>query len=112
MKIIHYLSFGIGIAGIIVIVWGAVLSLLQFAVLETKGLLGGDVCRKKDYMRQHLGTYILMGLEFLIAADLIRSVMNPTLQELAVLGSIVVIRTIISYSVNKEMSLGHKCDEK
>jgi len=52
-----------------------------------------------------------MGLEFLIIADMIRTVINPTLQELAVLGSIVVIRTIVSYFLDREMIASHRSEE-
>ncbi|MDP8299802.1 MAG: DUF1622 domain-containing protein [Candidatus Tantalella remota] len=103
MIIIHYLSLAIGIAGITVITWGSVISFLQVVKLEIRGLQRENVCRKREHIRHYLGTYILMGLEFLIAADLIRTVIRPTLQELAVLGSIVAIRTVISYFLNKEM---------
>jgi uncharacterized membrane protein len=44
-----------------------------------------------------------LGLEFLIAADIIRTIIRPTLEELAILGGIVVIRTVISYFLGKEI---------
>ena len=47
-------------------------------------------------------------LEFLIAADIIHTIVKPTLEELAILGSIVIIRTIISYFLGKEMGDGAK----
>jgi len=109
--IIHYLSLGIGIAGIVVVTWGAIISFIQFVGLEGKGLFGANVGKKREHLRQHLGTYILMGLEFLIVADLIRTVIRPTLQELAVLGSIVIIRTIVSYFLDREMIASHRCEE-
>ena len=38
-----------------------------------------------------------------ISADIIRTVINPTLEELVILGSMVAIRTVISFFLNKEM---------
>lgn len=53
-----------------------------------------------------LGYYLLLGLEFLIAADIVDTLMKPELRELIVLGAIVAIRTIISFSLNAELKHG------
>jgi uncharacterized membrane protein len=47
-------------------------------------------------------------LEFLIAADIIHTIVEPTLKELAILGGIVVIRTIISFFLGRELGNGAK----
>ena len=52
------------------------------------------------------------GLEFLIAADIIDTLMRPNPQELLVLGAIVAIRTVISYSLNLELAQDAKHREK
>lgn len=55
--------------------------------------------------RQNLGRAILLGLELLVAGDIIRTVaVAPTLQNMAVLGAIVVIRTFLSFSLELEIS--------
>jgi uncharacterized membrane protein len=55
--------------------------------------------------RQSLGRSILLGLELLVAADIIRTVATtPTLSSLAVLGAIVLIRTFLSWSLELEIS--------
>ena len=54
--------------------------------------------------RQDVGRAILLGLEFLIAGDLIRTVVvAPTMQNVAVLGLIVLIRTFLSLSLQLEI---------
>lgn len=54
--------------------------------------------------RQDVGRSILLGLEFLIAGDLIRTVVvAPTMQNVAVLGLIVLIRTFLSLSLQLEI---------
>ncbi|HTH49526.1 MAG TPA: DUF1622 domain-containing protein, partial [Candidatus Limnocylindria bacterium] len=45
----------------------------------------------------------LLGLEFLIAADIIGTLLAPEPKELIALGAIVVIRTVISWSLNAEL---------
>jgi uncharacterized membrane protein len=55
-------------------------------------------------LRRAFGTTLLLGLEVLVAADLIRTVaVAPTLENVAVLGLIVVIRTFLSFSLQVEI---------
>ncbi len=54
-------------------------------------------------IRCYLGTYLLLGLEIMIVADIIKTVLNQTREELIFLGGIVLIRTILSYFLNKEI---------
>ncbi|MGF0130142.1 DUF1622 domain-containing protein [Dietzia cinnamea] len=55
--------------------------------------------------RRYLGRSILLGLEILVAADIIKTVaVTPTLESVAVLAAIVVIRTFLSWSLELEIS--------
>jgi uncharacterized membrane protein len=57
--------------------------------------------------RANLGRGILIGLEILIAGDILKSVVvDPTLQSMLVLGGILLIRTLLSISINVEIN-GH-----
>jgi uncharacterized membrane protein len=54
--------------------------------------------------REHLGRTLLVGLEVLVAADIVRTVaLDPTLESVAVLGLLVLIRTFLSWSVVVEI---------
>jgi uncharacterized membrane protein len=56
-------------------------------------------------MRQGFGGAILLALEILVAGDLIRTVaLDPTLESVAVLGLIVLIRTFLSFSLEIEIN--------
>ena len=112
MEILKYIAIAVGLAGVTVITWGTIKSFLEFLYLEYKDLTGADVCKKREYLRHHLSSYLLLGLEFLIAADIINTALNPSLRELATLGSIVAIRTVLSYFLNREMADRHECREK
>ncbi len=84
-------------AGVLVIVVGILVALLRVGL----GPPTTDVYRR---FRQDLGRGILLGLEFLVAADIIRTVaVTPTLQSVAVLGLIVVIRTFLSMALQVEV---------
>jgi uncharacterized membrane protein len=55
-------------------------------------------------LRESFGGVILLGLEILVAADLVRTVaVAPTLENVAILGLIVLIRTFLSFSLEIEI---------
>jgi len=56
-----------------------------------------------DTVRYKLGSYLLLGLEFLVAADILETVFAPTLERIGILGGIVVIRTVLNFFLNKEL---------
>ena len=108
MEIINYIAISIGIGAVSVICWGVLLGLIKFVRLEIQRARGIHICHQRELLRHHLGSYLLLGLEFLIAADVIRTITKPTLDEIAVLGSIVAIRTTLDFFLSKEISR-HSC---
>jgi uncharacterized membrane protein len=63
-----------------------------------------DGARAYQVLRQSFGGVILLGLEILVAADLVRTVaVQPTMQSVLVLGVIVLIRTVLSFSLETEI---------
>ena len=107
MSYLHHASFGIGVLGVLVIVFGVASGLIRFLRSEIRAASGRDVEEDRKRLRHVLGYYLLLGLEFLIAADIIDTLMKPSVQDLVVLGAIVLIRTIISYSLNAELKADH-----
>jgi uncharacterized membrane protein len=103
MDYLHHASFGIGVLGVLVIIFGVLSGLVRFVRAEFSAARGLVVDEERKRLRHVLGYYLLLGLEFLIAADIIDTLMKPRVQDLAVLGAIVIIRTIISYSLNAEL---------
>jgi uncharacterized membrane protein len=86
-----------------VILLAVAISTAAFIVRVTQT---GFLANYRDY-RANLGRGILIGLEILIAADILKSVVvDPTLQGIAVLGGIVLIRTFLSISLDVEIN-GH-----
>ena len=79
---------------------------LSTAVFLVKMAHSGFIPNYKEY-RANLGRGILVGLEILIAADILKSVVvDPTLEGIAVLAGIVAIRTFLSISLDVEIN-GH-----
>ncbi len=87
-------------AGVIAIVIGGIAAALRAAIGASKH--EPDVYR---LFRRQLGRSILLGLELLVAADIIRTVaITPTLESVAVLAAIVLIRTFLSFSLELEIT--------
>ncbi len=103
MELLHHASFGIGVLGVLVIVFGVCCGLIRFVLAEVSAARGLIVDEERKRLRHVLGYYLLLGLEFLIAADIIDTLMKPNTQDLVILGAIVAIRTVISYSLNSEL---------
>lgn len=108
-EILHLLSRGIGAIGVVVIVYGVLLGLGKWIVIEIKQHLHRcDMTEQRHALRCQLGYYLLLCLEFLIAADILETIIKPSLEDLAILGAITVIRTVISFSLNWELSQKEK----
>lgn len=75
-KILHMVSVTIGVVGIAIIVWGVVLMLFRLICLELSRLRQSSIYRERETIRHQLGSYLLLGLEFLIAADIRGETMN------------------------------------
>ena len=86
--------------GCLVMVAGAVWAFARFAV----GLVTRRDGDHYSVLRRTLGRVILLGLEVLIIADIVRTVIvDPSLESVAVLGLIVLIRIVLSFSLEVEI---------
>jgi len=78
--------------------------LAAFLVFAYRALRPETARESYDELRRTLGRCILVGLEVLIIADIVRTIIvDPTLESVAVLGIIVVIRIALSFSLEVEI---------
>ena len=99
-EVIETVGKAIDGVGVAVIAIGALIS--AAGTVSRLRHKSGDVYR---VFRQQLGRSILLGLEFLVAADIIRTVaVTPDARSVAVLGGIVLIRTFLSFSLELEVT--------
>ena len=103
IRFMHLVSFGIGLVGCMVLVYGVAVAAQQMVRAEWMSWMGMDSEGERRIVRSKLGYYLLLGLEILIAADIIDTIVQPSLEELAILGGILAIRTVISFSLSWEM---------
>ena len=96
---IGFVARGIEIAGVLAIVVGIAIGLARYIFS-----LQGVKTRSYKMLRQHLGKAILLGLEILVAGDIIGTVVTePTMDKVLTLGVIVLIRTLLSFSLEIEL---------
>ncbi|HSG63620.1 MAG TPA: DUF1622 domain-containing protein [Gammaproteobacteria bacterium] len=92
-------GYGIEAVGVLVIVVGLSLASLGF-LLQLR--LDSDMAYR--HLRRRLGRSIILGLEFLIAGDIVRTVVvADTLTNVAVLGMIILIRSFLSLTLHMEV---------
>jgi uncharacterized membrane protein len=99
--VMERMAQGFEIVGVLVLTAGLLWSLvLSLRVWRRSG--SGQ--RSYQVLREAFGGVLLLGLELLVAADLIRTIaVEPTLQNVGVLGLIVLIRTFLSFSLEIEI---------
>ncbi len=90
------------LAGVGLLALGAVIAFVMYAIAL---IHPGNATAAYQNLRRDLGKAILLGLELLVAGDIIRSVaIDPTFMSLGVLGLLVVIRTFLSWSLEVEIN--------
>jgi len=96
---LNFFSFIFSIVGSLLIIYGGLRATVEIILFEVF---------KKPYkyqnIRKELTNRIVFGLEFFIAADVLETVLNPTQEELLLLGIVVLIRTILGYFLSKEVT--------
>jgi uncharacterized membrane protein len=99
--VMDHVAQGFEALGAAILVVGVIWSFVLAAVAVRRSGWSVEAYR---VLRQVFGGTLLLGLEVLVAADLIRTVaVAPTLQNVYVLGLIVVIRTFLSFSLETEI---------
>jgi uncharacterized membrane protein len=100
-NIINAVSFILNIIGALITIWGIIVSLSEF--LEKEISRRAEAIRLNEAIRIKLGSYLVLALEFFIAGDIVKTIITPSWESLGILGAIVVIRTILSYFLTKDI---------
>ena len=101
-SIIVFIQHTISLIGILIIISGVVFCMFQYIYGIISGQFRGQASNINN-IRLNLGRVLILGLEFIVAADLIGTTTTPDYYELGILAIIVVIRTILSFSINREL---------
>ncbi|MEU8247439.1 DUF1622 domain-containing protein [Nonomuraea sp. NPDC048916] len=100
-EIIELIGEALDFAGVLVIAVGVLVAAVTFGLRYVRTRQAAGLY---PAFRQGVGRAILLGLELLVAADIIRTVaVSPTFQSVGVLAVIVAVRTFLSFSLQVEL---------
>jgi uncharacterized membrane protein len=96
-NIIYFFTILFGVFGAALIIYGGLRAIVSVILFEMKKL-------QKEYyqIRRDFTSKLVFGLEFFIAADVLKTLVTPTRDEILLLGAVVIIRTILGYFLSKE----------
>ena len=100
-RLMDHVAQGFEVLGVAILAVGVIWS---FVLAVVAGRRSGWSAKTYLVLRQAFGGTLLLGLEVLVAADLVRTIaVSPTLDNVLVLGLIVLIRTVLSFSLETEI---------
>ena len=103
--ILLYTQRTVSFIGIFIIVTGVVIAFIQYLTCFFSGRVMSqhDRINGINKIRADLGRILILGLEFIVAADLIGTTTTPDYYALGLAAIIVLIRTVLSFSLNREL---------
>lgn len=105
--VVHILIVILNTISVLILVLGVIKAIIRFINVEFSLKDNADrdevELRSINIIKRNLGAYVLLSLEVLIAADIIESILNPTIEDILMLGAVVIIRTVISFFLGKEI---------
>lgn len=97
-------ALGVEAAAAAIIVFGAVQALVRIAASLFKPLVAGHrIIGERKAIWQGFGVWLLLGLEFELAADIVRTAISPSWTDIGQLAAIAAIRTFLNYFLEKDI---------
>ena len=96
--IVGHIAFGVEVIAAFIIAYGAaeaVINLFRPARFMPRG--------GRKLVRHHFGIWLILGLEFMLAADIVRTAISPTWEQIEQLAAIAFIRTFLNYFLEKDI---------
>jgi|SRR5690349_19707959 uncharacterized membrane protein len=107
---VEILTFGIDIAAGLVIVISAIVAFISFLKILAKSR--SVQTHEKETIRLSLARGMILALDFEVGSDILKTILLPGINELAILAVIVAIRIGLSWSLSKEINRHHDIKNK
>src|SRR5262245_44476184 len=102
-----YIALAVETVAVLIVAYGSAEAFLQLvAVMLRPRTSHGE---RKALWRRY-GVWLLLALEFELAADIVRSVISPSWQDIGALGAIAVIRTFLNYFLEKDLESSEEAE--
>lgn len=95
------IQHGVSFCGVLVILFGVLIALFRYVSFP---FYQKEQKMDINQIRLNLGLTLTLGLEFIVAADLIGTTTAPDYYSVGIVASIVLIRTLLSYTLNREIN--------
>lgn len=102
-SIFNSFAFALDMIGVIITIAGGLIAIYRYVVVELSRLKHHKKRPIREELRAEFGQRIVLGLEFFLAGDIIRTIITPSWDGLGRLAAIVSIRTVLSYFLLKEI---------
>jgi len=102
-EVLVFFQHCVSTLGILIILIGVSLAVGKYFYYLFSGIMLAEETRINT-IRLELGHTLILGLEFIVAADLIGTTTTPDYYAVGLLAIIVLIRTFLSYSINREIA--------
>lgn len=102
-SIIVFIQHVVSTIGILIIITGVFFCLCQYLYSIFTGQLSASAGASINAIRLNLGRVLILGLEFIVAADLIGTTTTPDYYAVGLLAIIVLVRTVLTFSINREI---------
>ncbi len=94
---LEYIVKVVELVGVAILLFGFAESLILFVRARFRARENLAFFGEMTKVRCRLGTYLLLGLEFMIASDIIMTIISPSQEELILVATLVAIRSAIGY---------------
>ncbi len=101
----------IEVFGVLILIYGSLKIAFRYFIIEFESFRKKNLTEKMQDIRYEIGIYILFALDFLIIADIIMTISDPTKDEMIKLGVMIIIRTMIGYFLSKEIEGIHQFEK-
>ena len=102
---LNILATAISVVSLLIVTYGALVAFITFLGNELKRFTGQYSTVNIRRLRAELGTYLLLGLELLIASENLKTNLDPSKDELPIQGGIDLLRTIHTLFLNYEIKV-------
>ncbi len=82
MEAFNYIALGVGVAGSIIIIWGVLITMFNFLRNEKDNLVNKKLPNISGALRYQFSGYLILGLDFMLAADMIHTIHKPQLTDM------------------------------
>jgi uncharacterized membrane protein len=95
-------ALGVELIAAVVIAYGAIEALVSL-LIPKRQFAKRNMLHKRRHVFLRFGVWLLLGLQFELAADVVRSAISPTWSDIGQLGAIAAIRTVLNYFLERDI---------